>query len=77
MAEPRTEVIEMMERGLEDARSGRLQAAAFIGLGDDEHVLCFSFDDDHPEMEVRLLNGCNALAFEIIMAPKIEDPARG
>tara|TARA_R110000782_G_scaffold167129_9_gene259336 strand:- start:74948 stop:75184 length:237 start_codon:yes stop_codon:yes gene_type:complete len=50
-------MIAALERALEDARSGRLVAFTFAGLGRNETVTAFAFDETDPEecMKIKTL----------------------
>ncbi|MGE4324191.1 MAG: DNA translocase FtsK [Sphingobium sp.] len=54
-ASDREIMIDALEKALADARSGRLEAFAFAGIGHGDDVLSFSFDDDRPDDQVKLL----------------------
>lgn len=55
-----------LEKALEDARSGRLVAFAFCGVGRNEHAICYAFDDEKPDDWFYLIGAVDKLRCEII-----------
>lgn len=59
-------LIEALEQALADARSGRLSAFAFAGIGHGEHVLSYSFDDLKPDDWFYLIGAVDKVRSAII-----------
>jgi hypothetical protein len=58
-------MIEALEQALVDARSGRLEAFGFAGIGHGNHVLCFAYDENRDGQQGLLMAGVQSLYFEI------------
>lgn len=54
-----------LEKALEDARSGRLIAFAFCGVGRNEHAICYAFDDEKPGEQMFLLGAIEKAQGEV------------
>jgi len=58
-------MIEALEKALSDARSGRLIAFAFVGVGQGEHAIAYAFDDDKPGEQMFLLGAMQKAEGEV------------
>ena len=60
MTEHQACMIEALEAALADAKSGRLAAFAFAGVGHGEHVISYAFDEDDGAEHMFLLGAIEA-----------------
>ncbi|WP_069337192.1 hypothetical protein [Sphingobium yanoikuyae] len=63
-------LIYALERALADARSGRLHGFASAGIGQGEHVLAYSFNDEDAFTHVRMAEATKALLIDIMRPSK-------
>jgi hypothetical protein len=60
-------LVEALEEALKDAKSGRLIAFAFAGVGHDEHVLAYSFDDNDADAWWHLIGAVDKVRGKLVL----------
>ncbi len=65
MTEHQAIMIHALEKALVDARSGRLSAFAFMGVGRGEHAIAYAFDDAKPDEQLFLLGAIDKAESQI------------
>ncbi len=66
MTDHQQTMIEALEKALIDARSGRLEAFAFAGIGHGDHCLAFALDTEKPGEREKLF-GALAKVSDLVM----------
>lgn len=66
MSDQENPIVTSLEQALADARSGRLTAYAFAGIGNNEHVTCYYYPDDMEGQDQSLIAAVGVVAGELM-----------